>query len=218
MMKLIRSAMLAGLALMGVASLSACQTAPGNLAGLGTDGMSMVVVHANPNRPQGPQITDGEYKEVRLHVKSCLHDVRQQQSGVVETMVTNGGLDSFSGYLGGVGSETSQAAVLSVKVASKFVTAAGVGTAAVTGAQGVVNGAKIKSGAVTGIVGQCANGDLHDPSTARLTPEIHVYGSVIRTSNSSHGYPSWVKRTSDPFKGSPAGKPDLSNPDDHGGN
>jgi hypothetical protein len=192
-------------------ALTGCASAPGNLPGLGSDGMSMVVVHKDPF--YGPETTQ-DAQITAVLVNGCLKDVQHQQAGVLEVMATNAGVDAADGFVGGAGSEASEAAYLGVHLISKAIPAVGIATAVNNAAQGMGNGLKIKSNAVTNIVGPCANGDLHDPLVAAKAPGMHVYGSSIRTNNSSKGLlPTGVVRLNY-FKNQPT-PGDTSNPDDH---
>jgi hypothetical protein len=201
------------LAMIMAASLSACASMPGNLNGLGTDAGSMVFLHKNSD--YGPMNTH-DYDIAMKHSAECLTDVHRQQAHLAEVMITNGVTDAAAGAGGLVAGESGYAAQLGGHLAKGAIPGLAILGAATNGVQGLVNGVKIKSGAVTNIVGNCANGDLHDSRTAAKAPGMHVYGSSIRTNNSVNHRPAWVVAASLPVAVSrqhdETGAPDPQNP------
>jgi hypothetical protein len=153
----------------------------------------MVLVHKNPDYGA---ITTDQYKKAVRHAISCLDDVHQQMASVGEVMATNGAVDATSGFVGGFAGYNSELAVLAAHAVPHAALAVGTLNGVSNGVQGAANGLKIKSGAVTNVVGNCANGDIHDPLTAVGMAGMHIYGSPVRTSNRSDVLPSYVKKVS----------------------
>jgi hypothetical protein len=172
--------------------LGACSSVPGNFNGLGSDPMTMMVVVKNPYA--GPMTTK-QYKTTVVLGEHCLHAIRSQTASVVEVMATNAMADALAGGVGeGLGYKA-DAAVQGAKLGTKVVPGVAALGAIVTGAQGAVNGVKIKSSVVAGTTGACTNALMHDSVMHGSMEGVHTFGVPIRANNSSNRLPSWVQRS-----------------------
>ncbi len=165
--------------------LAGCASVPGPYNGLGTDPMTMVILHKNPDYGD---VTAADYTLATVHANSCYVDGKRQLAGTFET---SGSMAAANGLTGlGSGSIITQF----VPGATVGVYAPYVGTLNAVG--GGTAGLQVQSSAMNSFVGACTNGDLNDPVTREKAPGLHVYPALVRSNNRSGKTPAWVKKDS----------------------
>ncbi|KND49523.1 MAG: hypothetical protein AB203_00380 [Parcubacteria bacterium C7867-008] len=166
-------------------TLSACGTnakrlsPPGPLNGLGNEPMAMLIVHKNPD--YGDWLL-GEYQVVVTHANSCFADVKRQQSGTVESVLTGAGVYGIPATL---------AAPTAISGFKGSTTGLPLEIGALNTVNGGVYGLIAKSGAVVSSTASCTSEDLKDSLTMRKAPGVHVVASPVRTRNGQET-PAWA--------------------------